>query len=416
MNSPASGPSDPASADPDPADVAAAHERLALVADVAVVPDVPLSELTTLRIGGRPRALVECGTAEAVTRAVGLLDDAGMPVLVLGGGSNLVVAGGELPMVVVAVRNRDVTYLDTATEATATEVSATEATATEVRGTEASATASETIVRAGAGLTWDELVADTVTRGYGGLECLSGIPGSVGATPVQNVGAYGVEVAQVLRRVRLYDRTTHTDTWAAPADLGLAYRTSILKNTDRAVVLEVEFALRDGGRSEPIRYAELAAHLGVEPGERAEAAAVRETVLGLRRGKGMVWDNDDEDTHSAGSFFTNPVITIEQLARVRDSVASRLGAEQAERMPAFDAPGGVKLSAGWLIERAGFGKGYPSSSSPARLSTKHTLALTNRGSATADDVIALAREVRDGVREAFGVELHPEPVWVGCSI
>lgn len=385
MNSPASGPS-----------AAALPAGLADVDDLTVVLDASLAELTTLRIGGQPRALVECGTAEAVTRAVGLLDRTDVPVLVLGGGSNLVVAGGDLPMVVVAVRNRAVTYLDSASEA--------------------ASTASETIVRAGAGLTWDELVADTVTRGYGGLECLSGIPGSVGATPVQNVGAYGVEVAQVLRRVRLYDRTTHTDTWVAPADLGLAYRTSILKNTDRAVVLEVEFALRAGGRSEPIRYAELAAHLGVEPGERAEAAAVRETVLGLRRSKGMVWDDDDEDTHSAGSFFTNPVITIEQLARVRDSVASKLGDEQAERMPAFDTLGGVKLSAGWLIERAGFGKGYPSSSSPARLSTKHTLALTNRGSATADDVIALAREVRDGVRAAFGVELHPEPVWVGCSI
>src|SRR5699024_6955475 len=212
--------------------------------------------------------------------------------------------------------------------------------------------------------------------------------------PVQNVGAYGVEVAQVLRRVRLHDRATGVDAWVPPSELGLAYRTSVLKNTDRAVVLEVEFDLRADGLSEPIRYAELAARLGVAPGERADAALVRDTVLGLRRGKGMVLDDDDHDTWSAGSFFTNPVVPAEQVADVRRRVGERLGEAESGRMPAFDAPGGVKLSAGWLIERAGFGKGHPSSSSPARLSTKHALALTNRGAATADDVIALAREVR----------------------
>ena len=367
---------------------------LADVADLTVIPDARLDQLTTLRIGGRPRALLECTTAEAVTAAVGALDGAGVPVLVLGGGSNLVVAAGDLDLVVVAVRNSEVTYRDDADP--------------EPEG--------RVIVRAGAGLTWDDLVADTVVRGYGGLECLSGIPGSVGATPVQNVGAYGVEVAQVLHRVRWYDRATGVDEWVAPDALGLAYRTSVLKNTDRAVVLEVEFRLDRAGRSEPIRYAELAARLGVEPGERTGAARARETVLELRRGKGMVLDDDDEDTWSAGSFFTNPVISQEDLPTVRSRVADHLGAEQAAQMPAFPGADGVKLSAGWLIERAGFGKGYPSSSSPARLSTKHTLALTNRGPATADDVIALAREVRDGVRAAFGVELHPEPVWVGCHI
>ena len=359
---------------------------------VTVAPDTPLAELTTLRIGGRPRALLECATADAVVEAVRALDEAGRPVLVVGGGSNLVVAGGDLDLVVVAVRNREVEYLETPNRAEAV------------------------IVRAGAGLTWDDLVADTVERGYGGLECLSGIPGSVGATPVQNVGAYGVEVAQILHRVRWYDRRTGLDEWVTPEALRLAYRTSVLKNTDRAVVLEVEFRLDPAGRSEPIRYAELAGRLGVQPGQRADAAVVRRTVLELRRGKGMVLDDDDEDTWSAGSFFTNPVVRDEDLPTVRSRVSSRLGDGPAGQMPAFAADGGTKLSAGWLIERAGFGKGYPSSSSPARLSTKHTLALTNRGAATADDVIALAREVRDGVREAFGVELRPEPVWVGCSI
>lgn len=382
---------------PGPAEPADPVVRALLEVDgISAAPDATLAELTTLRIGGRPRALLECATAEAVIAAVRELDAAQRPALVLGGGSNLVVAGGDLDLVVVAVRNRDLQYLDAAGDAAAAE--------------------EQLIVRAGAGLTWDDLVADTVERGYGGLECLSGIPGSVGATPVQNVGAYGVEVAQVLHRVRWYDRATGRDEWVTPDALELAYRTSVLKNTDRAVVLEVEFRLTPAGRSEPIRYAELAGRLGVEPGERADAATVRRTVLELRRGKGMVLDDDDNDTWSAGSFFTNPVIRDEVLPEVRNRVAKKLGDGPAGQMPAFAAPGGTKLSAGWLIERAGFGKGYPSSSSPARLSTKHTLALTNRGAATADDVIALARDVRDGVREAFGVELHPEPVWIGCSI
>ena len=382
---------------PGPAEPADPVVRALLEVDgISAAPDATLAELTTLRIGGRPRALLECATAEAVIAAVRELDAAQRPALVLGGGSNLVVAGGDLDLVVVAVRNRDLQYSDAAGDA--------------------AAAGEHLIVRAGAGLTWDDLVADTVERGCGGLECLSGIPGSVGATPVQNVGAYGVEVAQVLHRVRWYDRATGRDEWVTPDALELAYRTSVLKNTDRAVVLEVEFRLTPAGRSEPIRYAELAGRLGVEPGERADAATVRRTVLELRRGKGMVLDDDDNDTWSAGSFFTNPVIRDEVLPEVRNRVAKKLGDAPAGQMPAFAAPGGTKLSAGWLIERAGFGKGYPSSSSPARLSTKHTLALTNRGAATADDVIALARDVRDGVREAFGVELHPEPVWIGCSI
>ena len=382
---------------PGPAEPADPVVRALLDVDgISAAPDATLAELTTLRIGGRPRALLECATAEAVIAAVRELDAAQRPALVLGGGSNLVVAGGDLDLVVVAVRNRDLQYSDAAGDA--------------------AAAGEHLIVRAGAGLNWDDLVADTVERGCGGLECLSGIPGSVGATPVQNVGAYGVEVAQVLHRVRWYDRATGRDEWVTPDALELAYRTSVLKNTDRAVVLEVEFRLTPAGRSEPIRYAELAGRLGVEPGERADAATVRRTVLELRRGKGMVLDDDDNDTWSAGSFFTNPVIRDEVLPEVRNRVAKKLGDAPAGQMPAFAAPGGTKLSAGWLIERAGFGKGYPSSSSPARLSTKHTLALTNRGAATADDVIALARDVRDGVREAFGVELHPEPVWIGCSI
>lgn len=367
----------------------------ALPPGLADLPDVRVREgellagHTTLRIGGRPRAFVEAYTPLAVAGAVAALDAAGVPVLVLGGGSNLVVAGGDLDLVVVAVRDADVEFGEDA---------------------------AGPWVRAGAGVVWDELVERTVDAGLGGLECLSGIPGSVGATPVQNVGAYGVEVSQVLRRARVYDRATGEDRWWEPAELGLAYRTSVLKNTDRGVVLEVEFRLNPGGESEPVRYGELARRLGVEPGERVAAADARRTVLGLRAGKGMVLDPTDHDTWSAGSFFTNPVVDDALLTGVRDRVTERLGAEAAETMPAFPGDDGTKLSAGWLIERAGFAKGHPGPDAAARLSTKHSLALTNRGDATADDLVALAREVRDGVEAAFGVRLHPEPVWVGCRI
>lgn len=387
---------------PGPAEPADPVVRALLDVDgISAAPDATLAELTTLRIGGRPRALLECATAEAVIAAVRELDAAQRPVLVLGGGSNLVVAGGDLDLVVVAVRNQDLQYSDAAGDA--------------------AAAGEHLIVRAGAGLTWDDLVADTVERGYGGLECLSGIPGSVGATPVQNVGAYGVEVAQVLRRVRVLDRVSGEDAWLEPSELGLAYRTSKLKGNDSGVVLEVEFTLRPDGLSEPIAYRELAARLGAEQGERVPAAKAREVVLELRGGKGMVLDAEDHDTWSAGSFFTNPVVPAAEFGAVRAKVAKALGDEAAEKMPAFDVMGGgsgsgVKLSAGWLIERAGFAKGYPGEAAPMRLSTKHTLALTNRGSARTKDLIALAREVRAGVEDAFGVTLHPEPVWVGCTL
>ncbi|HJE90633.1 MAG TPA: UDP-N-acetylmuramate dehydrogenase [Dietzia timorensis] len=360
----------------------------------------PLSAHTTLRLGGTPRAYLRAETTEAVVECVRALDAAGVPVLVLGGGSNLVVADGSvgepgddggLGFVVVAVR------------CAAIDISP------------------GGVVRAEAGVTWDELVARTVEAGMGGLECLSGIPGSVGATPVQNVGAYGVEVAQVLRRVRVLDRVSGEDAWLEPSELGLAYRTSKLKGNDSGVVLEVEFTLRPDGLSEPIAYRELAARLGAEQGERVPAAKAREVVLELRGGKGMVLDAEDHDTWSAGSFFTNPVVPAAEFGAVRAKVAKALGDEAAEKMPAFDVMGGgsgsgVKLSAGWLIERAGFAKGYPGEAAPMRLSTKHTLALTNRGSARTKDLIALAREVRAGVEDAFGVTLHPEPVWVGCTL
>jgi UDP-N-acetylmuramate dehydrogenase len=259
-------------------------------------------------------------------------------------------------------------------------------------------------VAVAAGEPWDDLVARAVAEGWSGIEAMSGIPGSVGATPVQNVGAYGQEVADSIARVRTWDRVEGTQRTFAAADCGFAYRTSRFKREPgRYAVLEVTFQLRLGPTSPPIRYAELARTLGVEVGERAPATEVREAVLALRRGKGMVLDAADHDTWSAGSFFTNPVLDADAAARL------------PEGAPRWDAGDGrTKTSAAWLIEHAGFGRGY--GAGPARLSTKHPLALTNRGGATAADLLALAREVRDGVRRATGIELEPEPVLVGCSL
>jgi UDP-N-acetylmuramate dehydrogenase len=255
-----------------------------------------------------------------------------------------------------------------------------------------------------AGEDWEALVAHAVERGWVGIEALSGIPGSVGATPIQNVGAYGQEVSQTVARVRTWDRVDRTQRTFAAADCGFSYRHSRFKaDPGRYVVLDVTFQLKQGTLGAPVAYAELARRLGVEAGQRAPLADVRRTVLGLRAGKGMVLDPDDHDTWSAGSFFTNPLLTPEQ--------ADALPVE-APRWPQPD--GTVKSSAAWLIEHAGFTRGY--GAGPARLSTKHTLALTNRGGATTDDLLALAREVRDGVEKAFGVRLVNEPVTVGCSL
>nr|WP_120490944.1 UDP-N-acetylmuramate dehydrogenase [Corynebacterium lactis] len=397
------------SADNRPVD-ATVIERLRQVEGASVSTDTSFAELTTLRLGGVPAAVVRCATTEAVVAVVRLLDDENVPALIVGGGSNLVVADRPGPLVAVVI------------EADAVQMS------TRGHGLESTSA----IIEAEAGAVWDEIVQMSVDAGFGGLECLSGIPGSAGATPVQNVGAYGAEVSQVLDAVQLYDRATGEVEWVSPDSLELSYRYSNLKFTSRAVVLAVRFELSIDGMSVPLRYGELARRLGVDE---AEAAAgeirrpsdqVREVVLALRRGKGMVLDPEDRDTWSAGSFFTNPIIDEAQVEDVRSRVAERRGAEEAASMPVFPAgaghPGRVKLSAAWLIERAGFPKGYPGQGAPARLSTKHTLALTNRGEAadgtptTADDLVALARDVRAGVAAAFGVTLEPEPVWVGVSI
>ncbi|WP_285753967.1 UDP-N-acetylmuramate dehydrogenase [Lentzea sp. NBRC 105346] len=359
------------------------------LAVVTTTQSVPLAERTTLRLGGPAARFVHATTAAELVEAVRTADASTEPVLLLGGGSNLVVADQGFAGTVVQVATKG----------------------------HRSDPLGHGIVQftVEAGEDWDSVVAESIAQGLGGLECLSGIPGLVGATPVQNVGAYGVEIAQVLQSVDLLDRRTGKVHQVPAAKLGLAYRTSVLKGTDNAVVLRTRFALTAGGMSAPIRYAELARTLGVDQGERVPADAARKAVLELRRGKGMVLDATDHDTWSAGSFFTNPIVDDATFNGVLIRIAQVLGADVD--VPTYPAgPGHRKLSAAWLIERAGFRKGHQGPGGRVALSSKHTLALTNRGGATTEDLLDLAREVRDGVRAAFGVELHPEPVFIGCSL
>ncbi|GCD44905.1 UDP-N-acetylmuramate dehydrogenase [Streptomyces paromomycinus] len=346
--------------------------------------DAPLAPLTTFRLGGPATRLRTATTDDEVIAAVREADAAGTPLLIIGGGSNLVIG-------------------DKGFEGTALRIA--------TRGF----TLDGTDLTLAAGENWSDAVARTVEAGLAGIECLAGIPGSAGATPIQNVGAYGQEVSSTITEVVAYDRIAGETVTLSNAECAFSYRHSRFKeHPGRFVVLRVRFALEDaGGLSAPIKYAETARTLGVEAGDRVPAADARETVLKLRAGKGMVLDPEDHDTWSAGSFFTNPVLTEAQYADFLTRVHERLGADVTP--PAFPAgEGRVKTSAAWLIDRAGFTKGY--GDGPARISTKHTLALTNRGAATTEDLLALAREVREGVRAAFGVVLVNEPVTVGVTL
>ncbi|CAB4708313.1 MAG: UDP-N-acetylmuramate dehydrogenase [Actinobacteria bacterium] len=338
-----------------------------------------LADHTTLRLGG-PAADFVTATSEAeLIAAVATADESGRGVLVLGGGSNLVVADDGFPGTAVKVASRGISA--------------------DVDGDDPSC--GGVLVTVAAGESWDDLVATAVARGWVGIEALSGIPGAVGATPIQNVGAYGQEVAQTIASVRVWDRTLRGVRTFANADCHFGYRHSRFKaDPGRHVVLSVTFQLRQGTLGEPVAYAELARSLGVEPGGRAPLGEVREAVLALRAAKAMVLDPDDHDTWSAGSFFTNPVLAPGDVPA------------GAPSWPESD--GRVKTSAAWLIEHAGFAKGY--GAGPARVSGRHTLALTNRGSATTADLLDLAREIRDGVARVHGVTLVPEPVLVGCSL
>lgn len=385
-----------------------------------------LAELTTLRVGGPADRYVEAHSEADLLEIVRAADEAGEPLLVIGGGSNLLVGDEGFGGVVVRDLRRGITV-------------------------DAEDSCGGGSFHAPAGQDWDELVARAVAEEWVGVEALSGIPGTVGAAPVQNIGAYGQDVAGVVSTVRVWDRARSRVRTLALGELAFGYRTSLLKRSmhvdagagsdddgpwypsPRYVVLDVGFQARLGSLSAPVAYPELARTLGVQVGDRAPSADVRAAVLALRARKGMLLDGvgpdvdpaagPDHDRWSAGSFFTNPVVPAEQADLlpaeaprypVRTATPTRTtGPSLGEIDPTL-----VKTSAAWLIEHAGFTKGFGvhGPSSLARLSTKHTLALTNRGGASAEDVVELARAVRDGVVEAFGVELVPEPVLVGVAL
>lgn len=354
-----------------------------------------LADLTTLRVGGAIGSLVEPTTERDLIDAIKAADRDNQPLLMLGGGSNLLASDAAFDGTVVRDARRDISVQD-------------------------DGMCGGVSVTATAGVPWDQVVARAVEEGWVGIEALSGIPGSTGATPIQNVGAYGAEVADVLALVRVWDRLEQRVRSIPRADCQFAYRDSVFKRsmhggapdggtwhpTPRYVVLDVTFQMRQGDLSAPIRYAQLAAALDTQEGKRAPLTDVRQAVLEVRGAKGMVLNPSDHDTWSAGSFFTNPILTADAAAALPAAA------------PQFAADGGrVKTSAAWLIEHAGFSRGFAASDDArATLSTKHTLALTNRGSASASDVLGLARTVRDGVQAKFGIELVPEPVLLGATL
>jgi UDP-N-acetylmuramate dehydrogenase len=341
--------------------------------------DVPLAPLTTLRIGGRAARLAELASEDDVVAAVREAEARREPLLVLGGGSNVVVGDEGFAGLVARMG---------------------------IRGVEAKREGDRVVVDVGAGEDWDAFAARAVDEGWRGVASLGGIPGLVGATPIQNVGAYGEEVADTIAGVRVFDRAAGVFADMTPAECGFGYRASIFKRSGRWIVTRVRFAFERGDDA-VVRYAELARALSVAEGATAPAARVRETVIALRRGKGMVLDGADPDSVSAGSFFVNPVVDVPTA----DRVCSLAGAPPP-RFPAGD--GRVKLAAAWLVERAGFAKGW--GEGRAGVSRKHALALVNRGGATSRELLAVARAIRDGVRARFAVTLDPEPVFVGCSL
>lgn len=351
-----------------------------------------LKDWTTLGVGGPMQQLVLAQTEAEIIETVKAADAVGTPVMMLGGGSNIVAGDAGFAGIVI----RDMR--------------------SEIKLTHDSACGGISFT-ATAGVAWDELVATAVEREWGGgLEALSGIPGTVGAAPMQNIGAYGQEVADSIASIRVYDRLLERTKTIFASDMEAGYRTSIFKRsvTDpslsqgrlwgpsgRWIILSVEFATRAASISAPIAYQELADKLGVSLGERVDIRAVRQAILELRRGKSMVLDDADRNTYSAGSFFTNPLLTAAQ--------AEQLPAEA----PRFAAGELVKTSAAWLISRAGFAKGFKlREDSQAALSQAHVLALTNQGQASAAEIFELAAAVQAGVAEQFGIELVPEPIFI----
>jgi UDP-N-acetylmuramate dehydrogenase len=345
---------------------------------VQVQENVPLAPLTTIGIGGPARFFFRAIDADQIREGIDWARERNVPLFLLGGGSNLLVSDRGFPGLVMHA---------------------------DLRGITVESENDDVLVKVGAGEPWDAFVAHAVGNGWAGIECLSGIPGSTGATPIQNVGAYGQDVSETIARVEALDRTTGALVWFSSEECRFGYRASLFKNVerDRYVVLSVTFRLRRGGEA-TIKYPELQKFLGERGISRGDLQGVREAVIAIRKRKGMVLDPNDPDTKSDGSFFMNPVITpghYEEFAR------------RAPHAPHFPAGGDVKLSAAWLIEHAGFHKGFVHGN--VGLSSKHSLALINRGGGTAAEVVALVTMIQSKVRETFGVEIHPEPNFIGFS-
>jgi UDP-N-acetylmuramate dehydrogenase len=357
---------------------------------VRIETDAALAPLTTFRLGGPARRLVTAEREEDVGELFRTREgrDREEPVLALGGGSNLVVAdeGFAGSVLRIATRGR-VVHREPGPDG-------------------------RVVVTAAAGEPWDDFVGWAVAEGLAGVECLAGIPGLVGAVPMQNVGAYGQDVSETITELRAFDRETNQIVVIPHAACGFAYRSSVFRGRDRHVILDVTFALERSAVGRPARYAELSRALGVPEGGRAPLEVVRRTIVELRRKKGMVLDPADHDTWSAGSFFTNPILEPDGL------VVLRIRTENiAAPVPVFPEPDGrMKVSAAWLIEQAGFPKGFAAPGGRASVSHKHALALTNRGGATTSELVDLARTIRDGVRTRFGITLENEPVFVRVSL
>lgn len=341
---------------------------------------VALAPLTTLRLGGAAGRMVEVESEHDLMAMLGEAQERREPIFVLGGGSNVVVSDEGFPGVVAR---------------------------TAMQGIHAKRDGDRIVVDVAAGEDWDALVERAVSEGWSGIECMSGIPGRVGATPIQNVGAYGQEVSETIVSVRVYDRSAERFDALPACACGFGYRASIFKRNERWIVTSVRFSFLASSDAAPVRYAELARALSVPTGRRPSMRAVRQAVLGLRRTKGMVVDPHDPESISAGSFFVNPIVSNDAFERI----AGRTG----ERPAAFPEPDGrTKIAAAWLVEHAGFPKGW--SLGKVGVSRKHALALVNRGGATARELLEAARRIRDGVRDRFGVALELEPVLVGCSL
>lgn len=341
---------------------------------------IPLAPLTTLGVGGEARYFTETHSAADVREAVGEARQRHLPLFVLGGGSNLVVSDEGFPGLVLKVA---------------------------IGGIEQTRDGAKTIFSAGAGVEWDALVARAVAENCGGIECLSGIPGTVGGTPVQNVGAYGQEVSETISEVQALDLQSGEIVELCPEACQFAYRTSIFNTVARGryIILRVSFALTPGAPPS-VKYSDLRHWLSKQNMASPTLQQAREGVREIRRTKAMLIIPGDEDCRSAGSFFKNPIVREAEHQRL-----VRLASERGYELPSFQTAEGVKVPAAWLVEHSGFLKGYMRG--PVGISRRHALAIVNRGGATAADVIALKDEIQAAVREQWGVELTPEPVFVG---